>query len=105
MQIEYDKMVDVYAYGVTLYEILTHTQPWASIVDDVDQIYAQVSEGQRPEVAPKIQATAPEGWVALMKRCWHQDQSERPTFKVILKYLEQLQSLVGKPPRSASSSY
>jgi len=89
--VEYDQMVDVYAYGVTLWELLAHAPPWEDAADDLDTIYGKVAAGERPLLSREEEASAPPGWTALMAACWHQNQSERPPFKAVLTFLRDIQ--------------
>ena len=73
---------DVWAYGVTLWEIVTGKEPYEG--RDKLEVAIQVRDHgmtlPMPEKSPKILAT-------IMKRCWKYDPSERPTFAEICNML------------------
>jgi len=79
--VEYGASVDVYAFGVTMWEMLTHRMPWYD-KKSAPAIYAAVASGKRPAVPATEPCTepAPVGWVGLMEACWAQNALERPTF-------------------------
>jgi tRNA A-37 threonylcarbamoyl transferase component Bud32 len=74
----YDKSVDVYSYGIVLWEILTGSFPYLHL--DHPQVAFQVIKGLRPA----LPETAPPALRALIERCWAQDPSARPTFSGII---------------------
>ena len=76
----YTQMVDVYAYGITLWEIVTRKQPYADI--DVFDIPERVSDGLRPEPVPAHPL------YGMMQNCWQEKPNKRPTFVSILDSLE-----------------
>ena len=72
--------VDVYSYGVMLWEMLTHGIPFEGR-DPVQIIYAVAMKGERP-VIPEGTPSALE---TLIERCWAQDPTDRPTFAEIVE--------------------
>ncbi|KAG0586014.1 hypothetical protein KC19_2G056700 [Ceratodon purpureus] len=76
----FSKEADVYAYGMTCYEILTGKVPFG---DHPIWDYSIVLNGGRPELPKYV-----EDWMRdLMKRCWEHDPKKRPSFKDILNIL------------------
>eukprot|EP00731_Ephydatia_muelleri_P025552 Em0017g635a len=73
---------DVYSYGIVFWEMLTHKVPYADL--DSPQILFAVSSGERPEIPP----TCPEVLAKLMQMCWDGVPKQRPTFKTVLRTLE-----------------
>ena len=68
--------VDVFAYGMTMYELLSFRSPF----DNVQQVKRnyEIREKQRPA----LQARETRSLVLfqdLMSLCWHQEPEERPT--------------------------
>eukprot|EP01024_Parvocaulis_polyphysoides_P020315 TRINITY_DN19447_c0_g1_i1.p1 TRINITY_DN19447_c0_g1~~TRINITY_DN19447_c0_g1_i1.p1 ORF type:complete len:374 (+),score=34.67 TRINITY_DN19447_c0_g1_i1:117-1238(+) len=79
-----DWMVDIYALGVTAWELYHRKQPWYGYRDY--QVAVKVGEkGERPPIHPQC----PQQLANLIKSCWNQDQYERPTAQKIIKYCNQ----------------
>ncbi|KAK8864795.1 hypothetical protein M9Y10_010320 [Tritrichomonas musculus] len=74
--------IDVYSYGLLLFELITETNPFANYTDK-NKIYQDVINGKRPPFPP---GTRPE-WKDLISNCWDQDPNKRPSFAVILNFL------------------
>ena len=76
----YDLKVDVFSYGIVLWEILTRSVPYRNL--EPAQIIARVlTSDLRP---PMPEGTPPE--IALMiRQCWDRDPKARPTFSEILR--------------------
>ena len=81
---KYGPLVDVYSFGIVMYEIGTGKMPY----NDFDELFNSgemqahelldlIAEGTRPAVPPGI----PPPYLALMCRCWSGDPSERPPFR------------------------
>ncbi|KAK8898172.1 hypothetical protein M9Y10_000444 [Tritrichomonas musculus] len=75
---EYTKAVDVYAFGIIVYEIITLDEPFSNL--PFFSIFYQVSKGNRPDFKKPIQPA----YRVLIEDCWAQDQNKRPTFDQIL---------------------
>ena len=67
--------VDVYSYGMLLWEMLTRKIPFEG-KDKVQITYAVVNKGERPE----IPSDTPKALADLISCCWAQDPQDRPTF-------------------------
>jgi len=83
----YTQMVDVYAYGITLWEIATRKQPYADV--DVFDIPDLVTKGLRPAPQPSHPL------YSMMQSCWHEKPEKRPTFTSILEDLELVATVHG----------
>lgn len=80
---KYEKPVDVYAFGMIVYEIMTLNLPFHDIKNDF-QAFMAVLDGRRPE----FNVPVGEAYRNLIERCWDHDPSKRPTFEQIVYELE-----------------
>jgi serine/threonine protein kinase len=88
---DYSLSVDVFSFGVILWELLTCRMPWAgSAYTFPHLIIGAVLRGERPEVTNDDLKDVPDGYVALMKQCWQTEPKERPTFKHAMSMLSSL---------------
>ena len=74
---------DMYAYGVTLWEIATHQYPYANC-NIPEVIRMSVEKGEREEVP---QGTPPL-FKDVMTACWSQSPSDRPSTETVLHQLQ-----------------
>ncbi|KAG1661448.1 hypothetical protein FOA52_006811 [Chlamydomonas sp. UWO 241] len=85
MEGKQSKAADVYAFGITLWELYTGAKPFKG-VPRVVLAHTIVFEGKRPKF--------PEGTASdyrmLSERCWHPQAEERPTFSEVLRSLQEL---------------
>ncbi|KAH3745649.1 hypothetical protein Pelo_12943 [Pelomyxa schiedti] len=80
----YNTKVDVYSYGMCLWQMWVREEPWSSaVVWDIPNI---VSTGARPEV-PR---DCPIKYSQLMQQCWAQQQDVRPEFDDIIQIISDL---------------
>ena len=74
------KPVDVYAFGIILYELMTGKLSF-STYNDYSTFSRDVIDGVRPVVKPCD--NVPPAISALMARCWEADPAARPNFEEI----------------------
>ena len=80
----YTRAVDVYSFGIVMYEVSELCRPWSHVnLRFSHQILDLVVKGERPQI--KNERDKPKWYIDLMKRCWHQDPTRRPAFKFIAK--------------------
>ena len=79
----YTKAGDVYAYGMTLYELWTEIHPFNNVKSQY-RIYQDILHGVRP----KIPNSLPEKWKDLIEHCWDSNRLRRPTFEQIVNDLK-----------------
>ena len=97
-QVQYSRMVDVYAFAITMYEITCHRPPWDDSAESrateggQDQVFERVLSHERPTVEEEIKAVVPPNWCKLMEECWHSDPDYRPDFRVISRELTKIQT-------------
>ena len=79
---DYTNKVDVYAYGILLWEILTGSTPYKG-KSGLQIAMAVCQRGERPAF-PK---NTPKKIQNFIKQCWHQIPSKRPSFQQIVTLL------------------
>ena len=79
---KYSNKVDVYAYGVLLYQLLTGLLPFGCSLSHSELILSILS-GERP----KIPESLDDFYATLIRRCWDQDPEKRPSFEEITSLL------------------
>jgi len=70
---------DVYAYGIILWEIYSRLHPYSGYLRMLDMEDA-IATGKRPEIK---EDEVNKAYSALIKRCWHDDPAQRPTFEAV----------------------
>ena len=80
----YASPCDVYSFAMLFYEMLTLTTPFVHYTP-VDAALAVATRAERPPVPP-----CPDDVSNLLRSCWDQDASRRPSFSEISKRIEVL---------------
>jgi serine/threonine protein kinase len=78
----YSNKVDVFSFGVLLYEIVTGKQPIQGVEDNTDvvfQLFAKVRAGDREPIPETVEPFT----ASLISCCWDGDPHNRPTFQDI----------------------
>jgi sterile alpha motif and leucine zipper-containing kinase AZK len=81
----YNEKVDVWSFGMVLYELATNTIPYQHIQNQL-QIYDEVIMNKKTPPFPegiKIDPTL----LNLMNQCWNWDPQQRPSFSQIVQTL------------------
>ena len=80
---KYNTKVDVYSFGVILWEIATRKIFFGEI-KFMSELENMVRSGKRPEIPAKC----PLSYRLLVEACWSQDATKRPTFREVQKVLQ-----------------
>lgn len=81
----YSEKVDVFGFGMILYEMFARAPPFTHMTDP-SQVAFFVARGQRPTIPP----SCPSEWASLIVQCWDDSPSSRPSFPQILQTLSTL---------------
>eukprot|EP00939_MAST-03C_sp_MAST-3C-sp1_P003538 g3538.t1 len=97
---QYGTAVDLYSFGVVLWEFVSHKQPW---IDDpvlkgpdgkipfgTEVIFEAVRSGKRPTITDDMKKSAPAKVLDLLTKCWQQNPQRRPSFDSVALTLERL---------------
>ena len=87
----YSKASDVYAFGMTVYAMITSEIPFSGL--NPDEIKRKVINNERPTIPHQSINPAFE---SLIQRCCSQDPSERPSFEEIVNELENNESFLSE---------
>ncbi|VFQ81651.1 unnamed protein product [Cuscuta campestris] len=83
----YDRKVDVYGFGLIMWEMVTGYIPYEDMIP-VQAAFAVINKNMRPT----IPVDCPSAMKALIEHCWSSQPENRPEFWQIVKILEQFES-------------
>ena len=87
--IPYSKEIDVYSFGILLWEILSGKIPFQELKENpetCDKIETMIIDGYRPSLEFLPDDTPP-CIIEIMKNCWNSKPKERPTLENIISIL------------------
>lgn len=87
----YNQSVDVYSFGITMWEMLTGKLPFQGISRE-EFMTEVVGKNFRPTVSKKV----PVVLASLLRACWDSSPVKRPSFENIKSTLEAVMTEVGR---------
>ena len=100
----YGKAVDVYAYGITLYEVLLGDIPFDSTIVTRRQLMTAVLDGVRPRL-DKLGPHVPERLKSLMASCWQADPAKRPSMRSVFEEIVDIWLQMSAPSDNPALAY
>jgi serine/threonine protein kinase len=80
----YDFKVDVYSFGIIVYEIVVGDGLFSGVESNKLELLAMMQNGKRPKIPSSVCRFARD----LISKCWSHKAGDRPSFSDILAFLE-----------------
>jgi serine/threonine protein kinase len=93
---KYTKSSDIYSFGMIMWEFMTARRPFWDRNHDI-YLIIEICDGLRPPIV----TNAPEGYIELMKECWHSDPKKRPSATDIYEKINEMRN---KEPQNHKNS-
>jgi serine/threonine protein kinase len=98
VQPDHSTKVDVYSFGIIMYETFFEKQPYHKENQSIDSIVTlgmRVVKNERPEIPEDSKNPSDQGeklYLELMQHCWSVNPESRPSFNDIFNVFEEILS-------------
>lgn len=97
---QYTPAIDVYAYGMILYQLITNQAPYGGNIT-IGQLFDLLVKNQLPQIPPQV----PEIFSNLIKSCLNYNPKQRPSFNDIIEVLSKPDAILPGTDQQKLSEY